>query len=133
MKIHPTAIIDPSAQLGADIEVGAYTVIGPNCVIGDRTVIGPQVVLEEYTLIGQECQLRAGAVLGGTPQDAKFKGERSYVRIGDRNMIREFVTIHRATGEDAETSIGDDNLIMAYVHVGHNCTIGNSTMISSYA
>jgi UDP-N-acetylglucosamine acyltransferase len=133
MKIHPTALIDPTAELGEDVEVGAYSVIGANCIIGDRTVIGPHVVIEEYTILGKECQVRSGAILGGPPQDNKFKGERSYVRIGDRNQIREFVTLHRATGDEQATIIGDDNLIMAYVHVGHNCIIGNETMISSYA
>lgn len=132
MKIHPTAVIDPSVQLDSDVEVGAYSVIGPNCVIGRGTVLGPHVVLEEYTSIGQECHVHAGAVLGGPPQDNKFRGERSFVRIGDRNLIREFVTIHRATDEEAATVIGDDNLIMAYVHVGHNCRIGSGTMLSSY-
>jgi UDP-N-acetylglucosamine acyltransferase len=133
VKIHPTAVIDPSTQVEEDVEIGAYTVIGPNCQIGANTVIGPHVVLEEYTLIGKECLIRAGAVLGGPPQDNKFKGERSYVRIGDRNQIREYVTIHRATGEEQSTTVGNDNLIMAYVHVGHNCNIGNGSMISSYA
>jgi UDP-N-acetylglucosamine acyltransferase len=131
--IHPTAVIDPSAELGERVSIGAYTVVGPNCVIGDDTVIGPHVVLEEFTHVGRECHIRAGAVLGGPPQDNKFKGERSYVRIGDRNQIREFVTFHRATGEEQSTTIGDDNLVMAYVHVGHNCHIGSNIMISSYA
>lgn len=133
MNIHPTAIIDPSAQLGENVEIGAYTVVGPNCVIGDGCILGPHVVLEEFTILGKECQVRAGAVLGGPPQDHKFKGERSFVRIGDKNLIREFVTMHRATGEDEATTLGDNNLIMAYVHIGHNCHIGSNTMISSYA
>lgn len=132
MKIHPTAIIDPSVVLGQEVEIGAYSVVGPNCMIGDNTVIGPHVVLEEFTELGKDCQVRAGAVLGGLPQDLKFKGERSYVKIGDRNLIREFVTMHRATGAEESTIIGDDNLIMAYVHIGHNCIIGVNTMISSY-
>ncbi|MBC7807984.1 MAG: acyl-ACP--UDP-N-acetylglucosamine O-acyltransferase [Akkermansiaceae bacterium] len=132
-NIHPTAVIDPETEIGNDVSIGAYSVIGANCVIGDNTVIGPHVVIEEHTHIGKECTIRSGAVLGGLPQDLKFKGERSYVRVGDRNMIREFVTIHRATGAEQATSVGDDNLIMAYVHIGHNCAIANRTMISSYA
>lgn len=131
MKIHPTAIIDSSTELGEEVSIGAYTVVGPNCSIGAGTVLGPHVVLEEYTLLGRECQVRAGAVLGGPPQDHKFKGERSYVRIGDRNLIREFVTMHRATGQDEATVIGDDNLIMAYVHIGHNCIVGSGTMMAN--
>jgi UDP-N-acetylglucosamine acyltransferase len=133
MSIHTTAIIDPSAEIGSDVTIGAYTVIGQHCVVGDGTVLGPHVVLEEYTHLGRSCYVRAGAVLGGPPQDNKFKGERSYVRVGDRTQIREYVTIHRATGEDAATVVGDDGLIMAYVHIGHNCWIGNGTMLSSYA
>lgn len=132
-RIHPTAIIAPSSEIAGEVEIGAYTVVGPNCRIGGGTVIGPHVVLEEFTQIGSDCQVRAGAVLGGPPQDHKFKGERSFVRIGDRNLIREFATLHRATGEDEATIIGNDNLIMAYVHIGHNCVIGSNTMISSYA
>ena len=124
-NIHPTAVIDPSSELGAGVQVGAYAVIAPHCVIGAETVIGPQVVIEEFTHLGTGCQVRAGAVLGGPPQDNKFKGERSYLKIGNNNAIREFVTLHRATGEEAETVIGDDNLIMAYVHIGHNCQIGS--------
>jgi UDP-N-acetylglucosamine acyltransferase len=130
--IHPTAIIDPTANVEHDVEVGAYTVIGPYCSVGTGTVIGPHVVLEEYTSLGQDCQVRAGAVLGGPPQDRKFKGERSYVRIGNKNLIREYVTIHRATGEGQVTTIGDDNQIMAYVHIGHNCDIASHTTIASY-
>lgn len=132
-NIHPTAVIDSEAQIGDNVSIGAYSVIGANCVIGDNTVIGPHVVIEEHTHVGKDCTIRSGAVLGGLPQDLKFKGERSYVRVGDRNMIREFVTIHRATGPEQATSVGDDNLIMAYVHIGHNCAIANRTMISSYA
>lgn len=133
MSIHPTAIVDPTATVGENITIGPYSVFGPDCVIGDNSEIGPHVVLEQYTILGKNCQVRAGAVLGGPPQDNKFKGERSYVRIGDNNLIREFVTIHRATGEEQSTTIGNDNLIMAYVHVGHNCHLGNGSMISSYA
>ncbi len=132
MKIHPSALIDPSARLADDVEVGAYTVIGPDCAIGSGTVIGPHVVIEAFTSVGRECQIRAGAVLGGPPQDLTFKGELSRLRIGDRNLMREFVTIHRATGEEAATVIGDDNLIRAYVHIGHNCQIRSGTMLSSY-
>ncbi len=131
-KIHPTAIIDPSAEISEDVEIGAYSVVGPDCYIGARTVIGPHVVIEQYTEIGDDCSVRAGTVLGGPPQDLKFKGEKSWVRIGHRTSIREFVTIHRATGEEEATTVGDDCLIMAYAHVGHNCHVGNRVMLSSY-
>ena len=109
-KIHATAVIDPSAQIGADVEIGAYAVIGPDCIVGEGTILGPHVILEQYTELGKLCQVRAGAVLGGPPQDNKFKGERSFVRVGDRTQIREFVTIHRSTGEDEATTVGEDGL-----------------------
>jgi UDP-N-acetylglucosamine acyltransferase len=129
--IHPTAIIDPSSELADDVRVGAYAVIGPNCVIGAGTVIGPQVVIEEFTHLGDNCRVRAGAVLGGPPQDNKFKGERSYLKVGSNNRICEFVTLHRATGEEAETLVGNDNLIMAYAHVGHNSRVGNGVTMAN--
>jgi UDP-N-acetylglucosamine acyltransferase len=100
-------------------------------VIGDGTCIEPHVVVEPGTRIGRECSIRTGAVLGGPPQDHKFRGERSLLIIGDRNTIREFVTIHRATGEDNTTFIGDDNLIMAYCHIGHNCQLGSGIMMAN--
>ena len=129
--IHPTAIIDPSARLGENVSVGPYAVIGPDCAVGANTELGPHVVLEAFTTVGRDCQVRAGAVLGGPPQDAKFKGERSYLRVGNRNLIREYVTLHRASGEDQETVVGDDNLILAYSHAGHNCRIGSGVLIAN--
>jgi len=129
--IHSTAIVDPSAQIGENVSVGPFAIVGPNCVVGANTELGPHVVLEEFTTVGRDCQVRAGAVLGGPPQDAKFKGERSYLRVGDRNLIREYVTLHRASGEDQETVVGDDNLILAYSHAGHNCRIGSGVLIAN--
>jgi UDP-N-acetylglucosamine acyltransferase len=131
MKIHPTAEIDPSAQLGEGVEVGPGVVIGPHTVIGDGTRLEPHVVIHPYTHIGKRCHIRVGCVLGGAPQDRKFRGERSYLRIGDDNEICEYVTIHRATGEDRCTVIGNSNLLMANCHIGHNCTIGNNVMIAN--
>ena len=133
MSIHPTAIIDPTAQIGEEVEIGAYSIVGPHCVVGDGTVLGPHVVLETQVLLGSNCLVRSGAVLGGPPQDHKFKGEESYVRIGDRTQIREFVTIHRSTGAGTATTVGDDCMVMAYVHIGHNCEVGDHVMLSSYA
>jgi UDP-N-acetylglucosamine acyltransferase len=133
VSIHPTAIIAPTATVGENVTIGPYCVIGANCAIGDGTVLDSHVVMKEHTSLGKECRIDTQVVLGGLPQDLKFKGERSYLRIGDRNQIREFVTLHRATGEEAATVIGDDCLIMAYAHVGHNCVIGSHVMLSSYA
>lgn len=131
MKIHPTAIVDPTAQIGEDVEIGAYSVIGADAVLGAGTRLRPHVVVEPHVSIGQGCEIFSGAVLGGIPQDRKFKGEKSALVIGDHNIIREHVTIHRATGAGNETRIGDNNLIMAYCHIGHNCLIGSGIMMSN--
>jgi UDP-N-acetylglucosamine acyltransferase len=100
-------------------------------VLGDGTVIEPHVIIEQWTWIGRDCRICSGAILGGIPQDQKFKGERSYLTIGDRNIIREYVTIHRATGEGVETRVGDDNMLMAYCHIGHNCILGNGITMAN--
>jgi UDP-N-acetylglucosamine acyltransferase len=129
--IHETAIVDPQAVLGSGVKIGPFCVIGADVIIGDGTVIDTHVVIEPFTSIGKDCQIHSGTVLGGKPQDRKFKDERSYLRIGDRNILREYVTIHRATGEGNATVIGDDNMLMAYCHVGHNCTFGNNIMMAN--
>ena len=138
MKIHPTATVDPSARIGDDVEIGAYSVVGEEAVIGDGTRLRSHVVVEPYVTLGRRCDVFPGAVLGGIPQDRKFKGEKTFLIIGDDNIIREHVTIHRAAGAGNETRIGDNNLIMAYCHIGHNCqiasgiTMANSTGISGH-
>ncbi|TBR38752.1 MULTISPECIES: acyl-ACP--UDP-N-acetylglucosamine O-acyltransferase [Dyella] len=132
--IHPTALIDPSAKIGSNVSIGAYSVIGADVEIGDGTVIGPHVVIEGPTRIGRENRISQFASLGGAPQDKKFTGERTELVIGDRNLIREFVTINRGTGDGGSiTSIGNDNWLLAYVHVAHDCHIGNNTVFSNYA
>ena len=131
-SIHPTAIVDPAADIGHEVAIGPYCVIEGEVRIGDGSQIGPHVHIQRYTTLGKACQVHAGTVLGGDPQDRKFKGERSYLEIGDRNILREHVTLHRARGEDAKTLLGNDNMIMAYCHVGHNCIIGNHVMMANY-
>jgi UDP-N-acetylglucosamine acyltransferase len=131
MKIHPTAAIDSSAELGEDVEIGAYSVVGAEVVIGNGTTLRPHVVVEPYVTLGSSCEIYSGAVLGGVPQDRKFKGEKSFLIVGDNNIIREHVTIHRAAGAGNETRIGDGNQIMAYCHIGHNCLVGNGIMMSN--
>ncbi|NLO74801.1 MAG: acyl-ACP--UDP-N-acetylglucosamine O-acyltransferase [candidate division WS1 bacterium] len=131
MAIHSTAVIDPGADLAPDVEVGAYAVIEKNVQVSEGCQVGPFAVLREYTILGPRCTVDAGAVLGGLPQDAKFKGERSYLRLGADNQVREFVTLHRASGEEASTVIGDSCMIMAYAHAGHNCTIGDEVLIAN--
>jgi UDP-N-acetylglucosamine acyltransferase len=129
--VDSTAHVAPDAQIGQDVQIGPYAVIGPHVVVGDRTVIGPHVVLEGWTEVGEESKIHVGAVIGSDPQDLKFDGGRSWVRIGKRNAIREYVTIHRATEENGETVVGDDNLLMAYVHVAHDCVIKNHVILAN--
>ena len=132
-KIHETAVIYPGARLGRDVEVGPYSVIGENVFVGDGTKIGSHVVIEGWTTIGKECQIHHGACVGNAPQDLKFKGEKTFVYIGDNTVIREFVTINRATGEGEETRIGSNCLLMGTVHIAHNCVVGNNVVISNHA
>jgi UDP-N-acetylglucosamine acyltransferase len=132
MSIHPTAVVHPTAQIDADAEIGPYSIIDAHCEVGACTRVGPHVVLEEFTLVGKGNDIRAGACLGGPPQDTKFRGEESYLRIGDNNIIREFVTMHRATGPGNSTVIGNDSMFMAYCHVGHNCSIGSGVIMASW-
>lgn len=130
-QIHPTAIVDESAELGQDVSIGPYSVIGPNVQIGDGTKIDSHVVIEVNTTVGRNCRIMSGAALGGPPQDYKFKDEQSYIKIGDGNIIREYVTIHRASGEGKATVVGNNNLLMAYCHIGHNCTLGNNITMAN--
>lgn len=130
-KIHETAVVYPGARLGREVEIGPYSVIGENVFIGDGTKIGAHTVIEGWTTIGKDCQIHHGACIGGAPQDLKFKGEKTFVYIGDNTIIREFVTINRATGEGEETRIGSNCLIMATAHIAHNCQIGNNVIIAN--
>jgi UDP-N-acetylglucosamine acyltransferase len=132
--IHPTAIIDPSARIGKNVEIGPWTVIGAEVEIGDGTYIGPHVVIQEYTKIGKDNQIFQFASLGAIPQDKKYKGEHTLLEIGDRNVIREFCTFNRGTMQDKGiTKIGNDNLFMAYVHIAHDCMVGNHTIFANNA
>ncbi|MCE5232136.1 MAG: acyl-ACP--UDP-N-acetylglucosamine O-acyltransferase [Mizugakiibacter sp.] len=132
--IHPTAQIDPSAKLAADVEVGAYSIIGADVEIGAGTTIGPHVVVQGPTRIGRDNRVWQFASLGADPQDKKFRGERTELVIGDGNLIREFVTINRGTGDGGGiTRIGNDNWLLAYVHIAHDCQVGNHTVFSNYS
>ncbi len=132
--IHPTAVIDPSAELDTGVQVGPYAVIDANVKIGRDSWIGPHAVLRGPTEIGRENRIFQFASIGEDPQDKKYRGERTQLCIGDRNQIREFVTIHRGTVQDqGVTRIGDDNLIMAYCHVAHDCRIGNQVIMANAA
>jgi UDP-N-acetylglucosamine acyltransferase len=129
--IHPTAIIHPKAQLHPTVEVGAYAVIGDRVKIDRDTTIGPHAVIDGDTEIGAGNHIFPGVAIGLEPQDLKYRGANSQVKIGNHNRIREYVTINRATGEGEVTEIGNDNLLMAYVHVAHNCQIGDRVVIAN--
>lgn len=130
-EIHPTAVIDPSAEIGQGVSIGAYSMVGKNARIGDGTQIDSHVVIDENTTLGESCKVMSGAVLGGAPQDYKFKNEDTFLKIGSGNIIREYVTIHRASGDGESTVIGDNNMLMAYCHVGHNCVLGNNITMAN--
>jgi UDP-N-acetylglucosamine acyltransferase len=132
--IHPTAVIAPDAVLADGVEVGPYSVIGPGVEIGRGTRVGPHVVIEGPTRIGAGNRIFQFASVGADPQDKKYRGEVSRLEIGDRNVIRECVTLHRGTAQDKSvTRIGDDNLFMAYAHVAHDCVIGNQCILANNA
>lgn len=129
--IHPTAIIDPRAQLGTGVRVGPYAVIGPDVVVGDECEIGPHVVLDGFLSMGRRNRIFPGAVLGGQPQDLKFKGGECRAVIGDDNTIRECVTINVATTPQGLTRVGNHCLLMAYAHIAHDCRIGDRVIVAN--
>lgn len=132
--IHSTAIIDSSARIGENVQIGPWTMIGPEVEIGEGTWIGPHVVIRELTKVGKNNQIFQFASLGEIPQDKKFRGEKTYLEIGDDNIIREFCTFNRGTAQDKSvTRIGNHNLFMAYVHIAHDCIVGNHTIFANNA
>lgn len=132
--IHPTAIIHPKARLGSNVAVGAYSVVGEHVEIGDDTWVGPHVVINGHTRIGRGNRIFQFASIGEIPQDKKYAGESTRLEIGDRNTIREFCTFNCGTAQDAgATRLGADNWIMAYVHLAHDCQIGNNTIFANNA
>ncbi|WP_126444523.1 acyl-ACP--UDP-N-acetylglucosamine O-acyltransferase [Sulfuricystis multivorans] len=134
VSIHPTALVDPQAQFGENVTVGAYTIIGAEVEIGDGTWIGPHVVINGPTRIGRDNRIFQFSSLGEMPQDKKYANEPTRLEIGDRNTIREFCTFNRGTVQDAGvTRLGNDNWIMAYVHIAHDCQVGNHTIFANNA
>ena len=132
--VHATAIVSPDAVLAEGVEVGPYSVIGAGVTVGRGTRVGPHVVIEGETRIGEENRIFQFASVGADPQDKKYRGEASRLEIGDRNVIRECVTVHRGTVQDhGVTRIGDDNLLMAYVHVAHDCVVGSNCVLANNA
>src|SRR5438552_13996895 len=132
VKIHPTAIVDPAARVGVDVEIGPFSVIGPQATIGEKTIVQSHVVIEGEVEIGTGNFVGHGAIIGAPPQDVSFSPERkTKVEIGNDNVIREYCTIHRGTAEGSSTKIGDKNFLMAGAHIGHNCEIENNVIIAN--
>ena len=133
-NIHPTAQVDPRAEIDGSVDIGPYTIVGPNVKIGAGTRIGPHVVIEGHTTIGCDNSIFQFSSLGGAPQDKKYAGEPTRLEIGDRNTIREFCTFNTGTVQDeGVTRLGDDNWIMAYVHLAHDCHVGSNTIFANNA
>jgi UDP-N-acetylglucosamine acyltransferase len=131
-QVHATALVHASARLGAGVQVGAYSIIGEHVVVGDGTWIGPHVVIEGHTRLGRENRVYQFASIGAPPQDKKYAGEPTRVEIGDRNTLREAVTVNRGTAEDVGvTRIGDDNWLMGNVHIAHDCQVGSHTIFAN--
>lgn len=132
--IHPTAIVNPKAELDSDVEVGPYTIIGENVFIGSGTTIGAHVVIDPYVTIGPNCQIYQYAAIGAPPQSLKFEGEKTYLKIGRGTILREFVTIHRGTGfGGGVTEIGEECFLMNYAHVAHDCKVGRKVILANNA
>jgi UDP-N-acetylglucosamine acyltransferase len=134
MRVHPTAVVDTRAKLADDVEVGPYSVIGPAVTMGPGCVLENHVTITGNTTIGSNNHLHSGSVIGGVPQDLKYKGEETELIIGDDNTIREFVTINTGTaGGGGKTALGNGNLLMAYVHIAHDCILGNHVILANVA
>ena len=132
--IHPTAIIDPRAEIDSNVNIGPYAIVRENVVIGSGTDIGPHVAIDPYTTIGPDCRIFQFASIGATPQAIKFEGEETYVKIGRGTIIREFVTINRGTGfGGGVTEVGEENFLMAYCHIAHDCKTGKQVILANSA
>ena len=131
--LHPTAIVHPGAEIGKNAEIGPYCIVGEHASIGARSILQAHVVVNGWTQIGDDCQLYPFSTVGAASQDRKYAGERAFTRIGNRTILREYVSIQRATGRDELTAVGDDCLLLAYVHIAHNCILGNGVTMSNLA
>ncbi|HTV92546.1 MAG TPA: acyl-ACP--UDP-N-acetylglucosamine O-acyltransferase [Verrucomicrobiae bacterium] len=131
--IHPTAIVHPSANIARGVDIGPYCLVGEDVSIGKGTVLQAHVVINGWTSIGEDCEIYPFATIGAASQDRKYAGERAYTKIGSRTVLREYVSVQRATGEDQATAVGDDCLLLAYVHIAHNCILGNHVTMSNLA
>jgi UDP-N-acetylglucosamine acyltransferase len=131
--IHPTAIVHPNANIARGVDIGPYCLVGENVSIGKGTVLQAHVVINGWTSLGEDCEIYPFATIGASSQDRKYTGERAFTKIGSRTVLREYVSVQRATGEDAVTAVGDDCLLLAYVHIAHNCVLGNHVTMSNLA
>ncbi len=129
--IHPTALIAPDAQIAEGVEVGPFAIVGEGCTIGEGSVIGARATLERNVILGRQVKVGSGSVLGGDPQDLKFKGEHTTVEIGDGTTIREYTTINRGTSQSWKTTVGKHCFLMSYVHLAHDCHLGDGVIISN--
>ncbi|MCC6319573.1 MAG: acyl-ACP--UDP-N-acetylglucosamine O-acyltransferase [Gemmatimonadaceae bacterium] len=130
-QIHPTAVISPNAVIGSDVRIGAFALVGDHVTIGDGCVIEPRATLERNVRLGTQVIVGSGTIIGGDPQDLKFKGEDTWVEIGDGTRIREYTTINRGTSHSVTTRVGKGCFLMSYVHLAHDCHIGDGVMISN--
>ncbi|MEK6718960.1 MAG: acyl-ACP--UDP-N-acetylglucosamine O-acyltransferase [candidate division NC10 bacterium] len=134
VTVHPTALVEPGAELAAGVQVGAYAIVGSQVRVGFRTCVGSHTILEGRTEIGADCRIGSHVIIGAPPQDVKYHGEPTRLVIGDRTLVREFATIHRAsTGGSGVTSIGPESFIMAYAHVAHDCQLGERVIMANQA
>lgn len=132
--IHPTALVSSNAEIGSDVEIGPFTIIGDHVTIGSNAVIGPHVTIDPFVEIGQECHIFQFASIGALPQAIKFQGEETYVKIGRKTIVREFATINRGTGFGGGiTEVGEENLLMAYTHIAHDCKTGRGVILANNA
>jgi UDP-N-acetylglucosamine acyltransferase len=129
--IHRTALIDPTATLGQDVTVGPYAIVGPHVTIGDRCAVSAHAVLERNVRLGRGVKVGYGTILGGDPQDLKYKGEETWVEVGDDTIIRDYCTINRGTTVTGKTTVGERCFIMTFVHVAHDCVIGNDVILAN--
>jgi len=130
-KIHPSAIVSSSAEIGDGVEIGPFAIVGEDCVLGDGCVISARASLERYVILGRNVKIGVGSVLGSDPQDLKFKGERTTVEIGDNTVVREYSTINRGTSQSFKTSVGPNSFVMSYVHLAHDCHVGEGVVLAN--
>jgi UDP-N-acetylglucosamine acyltransferase len=128
-SVHPTAIVSPAAQLGAGVEVGPFAIVGDACVVGDGSIVAARATLERNVTLGRGVHVGSGSVLGGPPQDVKYRGEETTVEVGDGTVIREYSTINRGTTHSFKTTVGKNCFVMSYVHLGHDCHLGDGVVL----